>query len=94
MKAINFLNTVWSRDINASAYAILTNDPDAPVTCETFGEGATPGYGEIPVGKIAAVYLADRDGADLANALHAEYRNDPDALVIADNKAIGIYSLK
>lgn len=93
MKAINFLDTVWSRDINASAYAILTNDEDGIITCATFGEDATPGYGEIPVGKIAAVYMADRDGADLASALYKEYRNSPDALVFADNKAIGIYKL-
>lgn len=93
MKAIDFLSTVWSRDINASAYSILTSDPDAPVTCETFGEDATQVVGVIPVGKIAAVYLADRDGLDLAAAVLKDYRAGIDALVVADNKAIGIYKL-
>lgn len=95
MKATDFITCIWVQGIEASAYTILNNTPDSPVTLKMFGEDATSAYGEIPVGHLAAVYLADEEGLDLANAINKSCDSGaPDMLIIADGCAIGLYSLE
>lgn len=94
MKAINFLTAVWNRNIEAGAYTILTNEPITPVTLETFGENTVPAFGEIPVGKMAAVYLDNEEGCDLINALRNDYGDAPVAMIVTSKCAVSLFSLE
>lgn len=94
MKAIDFLTTTTSRETAYSAYAILTNEPDAPVTPATFGGSVEIMFGVIPAGGVVAVYLADPEGTDLANALFRQFNASPDAVLNVDGRAVGLYELQ
>ena len=94
MKAIDFLVAVHDRGTSANVYTVMHNTIETPVTSATFGDNVEMLYGEIPADGMAAIYFANNDGVDLANTLFRRFNVSPDAMIIADKRAIGIFKLR